>query len=97
VVDRNANTLYIYFDGVEKNTFDISGWTDTFDNGYPVYYGANYNKGGTADCYFKGNLDEIAIFNAKLDTDDVAYIYNDGITNDLSTIDSLVSWHRMGQ
>jgi len=96
VVNRTNDTLYFYLDGLEKNTFDISAWSDTFDNDYPLFLAANYNKGATPDGYFNGSLDEVAIFNDALSLSDVEYIYNDGLTNDLSDYASLVTWLRMG-
>jgi len=96
IIDRSLNTLYIYFDGELKNSFDISEWTTSFDSSYPLYLGANYNKGGALDGYYKGYLDEVSIFNSVLSLDDVSRVYNDGLGSDLSGFDNLVAWYRMG-
>ena len=65
-----------------------------------LYIGADSNS-GTANTFFQGEIDEVAIWNTSLTSCDVAGIYqasSNGITADLSTVfpSNLKYYNRMG-
>ena len=45
--------------------------------------------------YFKGNVDDVAVFNSILSGTDIATIYGSGTPSDISTLNPL-AWYRMG-
>jgi len=68
--------------------------TTTFDSTGTFYLGRNSGSYG-----FKGNLDEISIWNKYLTNADCVEIYNGGTPNDLSNVSAasnLQNWWRMG-
>lgn len=82
--NSSATNLITYTDGVET-------------------YNATYNAGtnnvidriseDTFTNYWKGNLDELAVWTSELSASDVTSIYNSGVPNDISSL-SPVSWWR---
>ena len=84
--NSSATNLIAYTDGVET-------------------YNATYNAGtnnvidriseDTYTNYWKGNLDELAVWTSELTSSDVTSIYNSGVPNDISSLSPFV-WFRMG-
>jgi hypothetical protein len=62
-----------------------------YQNNLDLYIGAR--QAGSRN--FKGNLDEVALFNSLLSSSDVTAIYNSGVPTDLTSY-SPVAWWRMG-
>ncbi len=75
---RNSfeNKLYVYLDGVGKGVDDTT--TDSFPvSGRPYYMGAR-NSMGTANYYFNGTIDEVAIYSRALSQEEINAMYNEG-------------------
>ncbi len=51
----------------------------------PVAIGADMNNDTNGENFYDGSVDEVAIFNIKLDSNDVSGIYNDGVPYDISS------------
>lgn len=63
-----------------------------YQNNLDLYIGGRESGGRN----FKGNIDEIALFNSLLSSSDVTAIYNSGVPADLTSY-SPVAWWRMGE
>jgi len=85
--NSSATNLIAYTDGVEtyNATYD-AGTNNVIDRISEDTYGN----------YWKGNLDELAVWTSELSASDVTSIYNSGVPNDISSL-SPVSWWRMGE
>lgn len=66
VHDSSAETLFLYVNGVLSST--ITDFTSSHNNELTI--GGNAN--GTVNRRFNGNLDEIAVFSAVLDSDEIS-------------------------
>lgn len=91
----SSGDLKLYIDGSLVVT--TTGVTAVLNNEtQDTYIGA----GTTPNYYFNGNIDEVAIFNYALDSDQIDEIYNatsTGKTADLSSMATPpVAWYRMG-
>ena len=62
----------------------------------PIFIGADASSATAGSDFFKGNIDEVAIFNELVSDSDINSIYNGGTPNDISSISGLVGWWRMG-
>lgn len=69
---RNGNTATIFSDGVGENSEMIS--TAFQNNSLDLYIG--YNPGEGTRGYWKGVLDDIAIYNRALSTEEVGELFN---------------------
>jgi len=80
----------LYTDGVLRHTVVIKGtWSGTASI-------ADIGKHGISNAsYWKGNIDEVAIFNAALGASAISAIYNSGTPTDLSGEDGLIGYWRM--
>ena len=96
----NGSTAEVYIDGVASGSpVSISGMnTGTVD----MAIGALWDTGGTSPGGgpWNGKIDEVAIFNYAVGSDDISKIYNatsSGKTADLSDMTTPpVAWYRMG-
>lgn len=96
----NGSTVEVYIDGVASGSpvSATSMNTGTVNMGI----GALWNTAGTAidNGFWNGKIDELAIFNYALDSDQIDEIYNatsTGKTANLSTMATPpVAWYRMG-
>ena len=107
VYDHNSASLKAYKNGVESTAawskYSGSGSLGSIDLSSintNLYIGADSNS-GTANTFFQGEIDEVAIWNTNLTSCDVAGIYqasSNGITADLSTVypSNLKYYNRMG-
>ena len=66
--------------------------TGTMESTDPLYLGSRDDS----DNWISGSLDEISIFNTELSASDVVSIYNNGVPNDISSLNP-ISWFRMGE
>jgi len=97
----NANRLKLYIDGVQQTlTFVNTVPSITYNfalNPSTFYLGTD---GFSTPNYYDGKMDEVAIFDYSLDSDQVEEIYNatsTGKTADLSAMATPpVAWYRMG-
>ena len=84
--NSSATNLKAYTDGVEtyNATYD-AGTNNVIDRISEDTYGN----------YWKGNLDELAVWTSELSASDATSIYNGGVPNDISSLSPL-SWWRCG-
>jgi hypothetical protein len=80
-VRRSKTYLKLYFNGVEKRSLNIT--TD------PVATDANVTIGRQSNnvFFFKGAIDEVALFNAELDEGDIKNIMKNGLKETLSAVE----------
>lgn len=88
--NSSATNLIAYTDGVETyNATYNAGTNNVIDRISEDTYGN----------YWKGNLDELAVWDSELSSTEVTDIYNSGVPNDLNNIGltrNPLSWWRMG-
>ena len=78
----NGSGVKIYLDGsLDTSTINNDTLTSTITNTGDLYVGASKN-GGTPR--FKGNIDEVALFDTELTSTDVTNLYNNGVPDDLN-------------
>lgn len=89
VITNDGSTTKIYLDG---NTTPIGTGSDS-----TTYVSAPLRVGGyhNNNYYYDGLIDEFAIFNYELSASDVSAIYNNGVPNNISSLNPL-GWWRMG-
>ena len=86
----NSGNVKIYLDGTLKDTTAISGtFTGSFST---ASIGNNADGGG----FWKGNIDEVTIFNKELDSTEVTSLYNDGLPFNPQPLDNLKGYWKMG-
>jgi len=95
LVRKNSNTTWtMYLDGVAQDTYNDGGSPSYLNRAEQIYIGKQYPSG------FNGKIDEVAIFDYALDSDQIEEIYNatsTGKTADLSDMATPpVAWYRMG-
>lgn len=75
VLTWDSNSYTTYVNGVQKNTGSY-----TTINSVSTYFGlGSFNQNGAfLSTYFNGKVDELAILNKKVDSTDVAILYNSG-------------------
>jgi hypothetical protein len=91
VVTFNSGTANIYVNGISES-FTGATLPTSLAYGNGVLDIGRFNGLGR---YFNGNIDEVAVFNTELSASQVTEIYNQGVPNDISTLNPL-SWWRMG-
>jgi autotransporter-associated beta strand protein len=74
-VDNAAQQVRMYYDGVLANTLAISGTPLLMKAGQTLKIGADYPGE-----YMNGKIDDVFIFNNALSTDQVAQLYQEGVT-----------------
>ena len=85
--NSSATNLIAYTDGLETyNATYNAGTNNVIDRISEDTYGN----------YWKGNLDEISVFNTALSQANVTSIFNLGTPSDISAMSGLISWWRMG-
>ena len=84
-----TGTIKLYLDGSLVNT-QTGAPASTSDLSSLFTIGISNNTN-----YNTGNIDEVAIFDSELNSDNINDIYNGGTPNDLSSL-SPVLWYRMG-
>ena len=83
----------IYIDGQLKATDPQASLSSIHNNtSVPIEIG----RRGDAVRYFDGNIDEVAIFNKKLNLAEITSIYNNGYPKDITAL-APVSWYRLGE
>ena len=101
---KNATNLKMFHNGSEVSSFNVTAATGS--NAVRLNIGAQYTT-GTASTFFKGELDEVAIFNTALSSCDIKGIYDATTTvsgqpktanllDANTTIPAPVYWNRMG-
>ena len=102
----NGTVLKTYVNGLEETHTISGGFVGGNINYNPSAMnslGVQISKRGTDNLYFKGDLDEISVFNTALTKEEILSIYNatavvDGVdkTGDLSQLTTPpVAWYRM--
>ena len=86
-----STSVVIYVDGVAETT-NTSSVPASIDNDP-----APFELGRRADgvFYLQGSLDEVAVFNTALTSENVTSIYNSGVPNDLTSLNP-TAWYRNG-
>jgi hypothetical protein len=86
----SSGTLSIYLDGVLKQQNDITG---TFTGSFTA---AAIGNSSQSSSYWKGNIDEVTLFNKKLSALEVSTLYNDGLPFNPVPLDNLKGYWKMG-
>jgi hypothetical protein len=94
--DANSNNVILYLNGEEVDSGDLATALVAFGN-------IQFGRGGSGLNYFKGYLDEAAIWESTLSSDEVMSVYAEGIPRDIRvnyrsyvSSDTLASLWRMG-
>tara|TARA_B100001939_G_scaffold123694_1_gene107221 strand:+ start:4060 stop:5154 length:1095 start_codon:yes stop_codon:yes gene_type:complete len=89
--NNTGDAVAIYLDGVLKqSTSGVSGtFTGTFTS---ASIGNNAEGGG----FWKGNIDEVVLFNKALDSTEVSDLYNDGLPFNPQPLNDIVGYWKMG-
>ena len=74
--DNTTTTMRLYVDGVEIDEFNSGSLSPNTQNVLRIGAGGSAN----ARYYFKGHIDEVAVWAATLSADAVAKLYNSGET-----------------
>ena len=86
----SSGNLSIYLDGNLKQQTAISG---TFTGSFATAsIGNNTQSGG----YWKGNIDEVTLFNKELSGTEVTTLYNDGLPFNPVPLTNLIGYWKMG-
>ena len=80
----------IYLDGTLKATTGISG---TFTGSFTTASIGNNADGGA---FWKGNIDEVVLFNKELDSTEVSSLYNDGLPFNPEPASNMIDYWKMG-
>ena len=88
--DSGADEIKIYIDGTLKQTTSSLG---TFAGAVSSASIGNNADGGN---YFKGNIDEVSLWDEALSAAEVTAIYNDGYPFSVIADSGLIGWWRMG-
>ena len=87
---NSEGNLSLYLDGVLKASSSISG---TFTGSFSAAaLGQNLSSGN----YFKGNIDEVSVYNSELSQSEVTSLYNDGLPFNPVPLTSLIGYWKMG-
>jgi len=90
--EEDSKKLNLYLDGTLKETRPSSGSIDSWAEGETVEEGA-IGQSSAGASYFKGNIDDIAMFNKELSSEQVADLYNSGKPSNVPTIGSIPLVH----
>jgi hypothetical protein len=77
----NGITLSLYIDGVLDRSANLSGPLNTSES---FYIGAGGNQ--TPNSFFRGNIDEVRLWNGALSVDQLRFIMNQEIENNVSFV-----------
>ena len=86
----STGNVKVYLDSNLKATTAISG---TF-TGTPAF--CSIGSSGVSSSFFKGNIDEVTLFNKELDSTEVNTLYNDGLPFNPVPLDNLKGYWKMG-
>ena len=90
--DNNTGDLVaIYLDGVLKQS--TSGVSGTFTGSFTTAAIGNNADGGG---FWKGNIDEVVLFNKALDATEVRDLYNDGLPFNPEPASNMIGYWKMG-
>ena len=87
---NSSGNVKIYLNSTLKDTTAISG---TF-TGTPAF--CSIGSSGVSSSFFKGNIDEVSLFNSELTASVITTIYNDGLPYTVASNTNLIGWWRMG-
>lgn len=94
--DGTTAKLYVNADGSTgiTNATSASGASIKYhaSNARPIVLGADAAGDTTAENFYHGLLDEVAVFNSALSSSDVTSIFNGGVPNDISGMSNLVGY-----
>ena len=85
VFDMDATQWFLYVDG-QEDTGSVSGSASgniKDSTGTPLYMGRDPTHGAAGDRDWIGLLDEVAIWNRALTSDEIGFLWNDGAGNPL--------------
>ena len=85
VFDMDATQWFLYVDG-QEDTGSVSGSASgniKDSTGTPLYMGRDPTHGAAGDRDWIGLLDEVAIWNRALTSDEISFLWNDGAGNPL--------------
>tara|TARA_R110002051_G_scaffold1803_2_gene9990 strand:- start:3502 stop:4587 length:1086 start_codon:yes stop_codon:yes gene_type:complete len=86
----SSGSINLYLDGILKDTTTISGSvTGSFST---ASIGSNSLVGG----FWKGNIDEVVIFNKELDQSEVTNLYNNGLPFNPKPLANMKGYWKMG-
>ena len=86
----SSGSVKIYLDGTLKDTTSISG---TFSGSFTLASIGAAQSGGD---YWKGNIDEVVIFDTELTASQVSDLYNDGLPFNPQPVANMIGYWRMG-
>lgn len=90
--NTSTNFLGLYIDGELKGTNGVTELPEFLGEMSSASIGNNAAGGS----YFKGDMDEVSIWNVALPGRDVTKIYNDGYPSGIGGMTGLIGWWRMG-
>ena len=73
VIDRPANSMILYIDGISKGTATPDN-TNNSNMNPELRVGSNWDNSTP----FAGSVDEVRIYNRALTTDEISSLYNSG-------------------
>ena len=88
----STNSGQFYINGSADTTTGSGTLTGTAESTDTLYMGCRSN----ADNFFDGKLDEVSVFNSELSQSDVTSIYNNGVPNNISSLNPLSWWRFEG-
>ena len=93
------NHLVTTSDGTTHKLYWNGSYLGQRTNGIAMQAATNFRIGVSSNTavanHYVGKLDELAVWNSVLSESDITSIYNNGIANDITSLDPLY-WYRMG-
>jgi hypothetical protein len=89
--NNTGDAVAIYLDGVLKQS--TSGVSGTFTGSFTSASIGNNAEGGG---FWKGNIDEVVLFNKALDSTEVSNLYNDGLPFNPKPLENMKGYWKMG-
>ena len=86
----SSGNIKLYLDGTLKATTSISG---TFSGSIATSAIGNNSADNN---YWKGNIDEVSIYNSELTASNITTLYNDGLPYTVAAETGIIGWWRMG-
>jgi hypothetical protein len=88
ILDRDVLLLKLFIDGKEKNTVSIGKLDSITDGGSPFEIGRIFRQQGSSTEYFKGDIDDIRIYNRALSESEIQQLYATTLETNISPKDS---------